>query len=167
MRSTSLASRGDFRAPPRCRAPHRLEVTLAAAARSWVMRFRFAQLVGRYRLVVSEELLAFVERTFVEPAPERERAAIRQDALAEAAAAELLIEPDGTVISRAGEVEFYRIRLSFAEAELSELRFEKAPGQSVTLRLLDADTLLTVQPGKPNAVFTRVEERGSPRSGRA
>jgi len=119
------------------------------------MPFHFAQLVGRYRLVVSPELLAFVERTFVEPAPEPERAAIRADALAEAAAAELVVEPDGTVISRAGAAEFYRIALEIAADPVEELRFEKAPGQAVTLRPLDADTLLAIQPGKPNAVFAR------------
>ena len=120
------------------------------------MQFRFAQLVGLYRLVVSEELLAFVERTFVAPAAEAERAAIRAEALEEAAAAELVIEPDGTIISRAGAAEFYRIRLDAGEGDVAAVRFDKAPGQSVTLRLLDPDTLLAVQPGKPNAVFTRV-----------
>jgi hypothetical protein len=119
------------------------------------MPFHFAQLAGRYRLVVSDEVLAFVERAFVEPAPEPERARIRAEALAEAAAAELLIEPDGTVISRAGSIEFYRIRLGFMVEEVAELQFEKAPGQSVTLRLLDPDTLLAIQPGKPDARFVR------------
>jgi hypothetical protein len=119
------------------------------------MPFRFAQLVGRYRLVVSPELLAFVERTFVEPAPEPERAANRAEALAEAAAAELLIQADGVVISRAGAAVFYRIRLEVDAGQLDELCFEKAPGQAVTLQLLDPDTLLAIQPGKPNAVFAR------------
>jgi hypothetical protein len=119
------------------------------------MPFRFAQLVGRYRLLVSDELLAFVERTFVDPAPPPERAAIRAEARAEAAAAELVIEPDGTVISRAGAAEFYRIRLDVQEGDINEVGFDKAPGQSVVLRLLDPDTLLAVQPGKPNVVFAR------------
>lgn len=119
------------------------------------MPFHFSELVGRYRLVVSDELLAFVERTFVEPAAEPDRARVRAEALAEAAVAELRIEPDGTVSSRAGAVEFYRIRLGFTAGEVAELQFEKAPGQSVTLRRLDADTLLAIQPGKPNALFTR------------
>lgn len=127
-----------------------------------VMPFRFAELVGRYRLVVSPELLAFVERTFVEPAPEPQRAAVRAEALAEAAAAELLIEPNGTVISRAGAAEFYRISFEIFTDSRQELHFEKAPGQAVTLRLLDADTLLAVQPGKPNAAFARVRGEGLP-----
>ena len=118
------------------------------------MPFHFARRVGRYRLVVSDELLAFVERTFVAPAPEPDRARVRAEALAEAAAAELLIEPDGTVISRAGTVEFYRIRFDLT-ADVADLQFEKAPGQSVTLRPLDSDTLLAIQPGKPNALFAR------------
>jgi hypothetical protein len=123
------------------------------------MLFRFSQLVGRYRLRVSEELLAFIERTFVAPAPEPERAAIRAEAIAEAQAAELVIEPDGVVISRAGATEFFRIRLEIPEL-FEEIELEKAPGQPVVLRFLDPDTLLAVQPGKPNAVFVR--DRASP-----
>ena len=118
------------------------------------MPFSLAQIVGRYRLLVSDELLAFVERTFVAPAPEPERAAIRAEALAEAAAAELVIEPNGTVISLAGANEFYRIRLEVSGL-VEQIVFEKAPGQTVSLRLLDPDTLLAVQPHKPNAVFVR------------
>lgn len=127
------------------------------------MPFRFAELVGRYRLVVSPELFAFVERTFVEPAPEPERAGIRAEALAEAAAAELVIEADGTVISRAGAEEFYRIRLEVVAGLVEELRFDKAPGQAVTLRLLEPETLLAIQPGKPNAVFARAVSEPLPR----
>ena len=119
------------------------------------MTFSFAQLVGRYSLVVSPELLAFVERTFIDPAPVTEREAVRAEALAEAAAAQLVIEPDGTLISRAGAVEFYRIQLPAGPGRLEQLAFEKAPGQSVVLRMLDADTVVAAQPGKPDAVFRR------------
>lgn len=119
------------------------------------MAFRFAQLVGSYRLVVSAELLAFVERAFVEPAPAVEQAAIRAEALAEAAAAELVVQPDGTLISRADAVEFYRIRLPATDGEVEQLAFEKAPGQGVVLRMSDADTVVAAQNGKPDAVFRR------------
>ena len=119
------------------------------------MTFHFADLVGRYRLLVSPELLSFVERAFVEPAPEAERAAIRAEALAEAAAAELELQANGTLISRAGPVEFYRIQLAVAEGLLEQLVFEKAPGQGVVLRMLNADTVVAVQAGKPDAVFLR------------
>ena len=119
------------------------------------MPFRFPELVGRYRLVVSAELLAFVERTFVEPAPEPERSRIRQEAWAEASAAELWIEPDGTVVSRAGTQEFYRIRLTIPEGLVDELVFDKAPGQSVRLSLRTADTVIALQAAKPPALFAR------------
>lgn len=119
------------------------------------MTFRFPDLVGRYGLLVSPELLSFVERAFVEPAPEAERAAIRAEARAEAAAAELEVQADGTLISRAGSVEFYRIRLAEVEGLLEQLVFEKAPGQGVVLRMLNVDTLIAVQVGKPDAVFSR------------
>ena len=120
------------------------------------MTFHFAELVGQYGLVVSPELLAFVERVFVATAPAAERASVRADALAEAAAAQLVVEADGTLISRAGAAEFYRIKLAPATEPLEQLAFEKAPGQGVVLRMLDADTLVALQSGKPDAVFRRL-----------
>lgn len=119
------------------------------------MTFRFAQLVGNYSLVVSSEILAFIERALVEPAPAAEQAAIRAEALAEAAAAQLVIQADGTLISRAGAAEFYRIRVAPADGQVEQLAFEKAPGQGVVLRMLDVDTLVAAQTGKPDAVFRR------------
>lgn len=120
------------------------------------MTFQFSQLVGSYGLVVSPELLAFIERAFVVPAPAPERDAIRAEALAEAAAAQLVVEVDGTLISRAGAAEFYRIRLTPAAGQLEQLAFEKAPGQGVVLRMLDADTVVAAQAGRPDAVFRRL-----------
>jgi hypothetical protein len=120
------------------------------------MAFRFAQLVGSYSLVVSAELLAFIERAFVAPAPAAEQAAIRGEALAEAAAAQLIIEANGTISSRAGAAEFYRIQVVAGEGQLEQLAFEKAPGHGVVLRMLDADTLVAAQAGKPDAFFRRL-----------
>ena len=119
------------------------------------MPFRFAQLVGNYRLVVSAELLSFIEQVFVAPAPAAERAAIRAEALAEAASAAFIVQADGTLISRAGAVEFYRIQLSPVDGEVEELAFEKTPGQRVVLRMRDLNTLVAAQAGKPEAVFRR------------
>jgi hypothetical protein len=119
------------------------------------MSFRFAELVGCYRLQVSDELLAFIERRFVQPAPPNEEATVRGEALAEAQAAELEIQADGTVISRAGSQEFYRVRLPHTEGELSELTFEKAPGLGVRLLFLPPDSLTAIQPDKPDATFRR------------
>jgi hypothetical protein len=119
------------------------------------MLFRFAELVGNYSLVVSPELLAFIERAFVQPAPAAERAAIRDEALAEAAAAQLVIRADGTLVSRAGAAEFYRIQLAVSDDYLEQLAFEKAPGHGVVLSMRDADTVVAAQTGKPDAVFRR------------
>ena len=119
------------------------------------MIFRFAELVGNYGLVVSPELLAFIERAFVEPAPAADRAAIRAEALAEAAAAQLIIGADGTLVSRAGTAEFYRIQLAVGDDRLEQLAFEKAPGHGVVLSMRDADTVVAAQTGKPDAVFRR------------
>ncbi len=119
------------------------------------MPFRFQDLVGRYRLVLSDELRAFIERAFVAPAPAAEQADIRLEALREAALAELEIQADGTVISRAGAAEFYRVTLAVTDEVLHILAFDKAKGLPVTLSLRDADTLVAVQPNKPAAVFVR------------
>jgi hypothetical protein len=125
------------------------------------MTFHFGEIVGRYRLVVSPELLEFVERAFVEPAPPAERDTVRAEALHEAAGAELEITPDGRVISRSHDQQFYCIALPGVETECEdrayeELRFEKGPSSPVSLRLVDGDTVHATQPGKPLAVFRRI-----------
>jgi len=120
------------------------------------MSFRFSDAVGCYRLVVSEELLAFIERAFVAPAAEADRAAVRAEALAEAAAAELEIEPGGVIVSRAAGQEFYRIGLPVTEDLLDELVFEKSPGQLVTLRVPGPGSVVAVQAGRPQVTFVRV-----------
>jgi hypothetical protein len=104
--------------------------------------------------MVCDTLVAFLERAFVEPAPEPDRARIRAEALAEADAAELEIQADGNIVSRTGASELYRIRLATSEVA-SDLSFEKAPGEFVTLRLLDDGNLLAVQTGKPDLTFAR------------
>ncbi|HEV8244447.1 MAG TPA: hypothetical protein VGP93_01635 [Polyangiaceae bacterium] len=120
------------------------------------MKFRFKDLVGRYRLVVSAELLAFIERAFVQPAAETAREAVRAEALHEAEGAEFEITADGWAISRSHDQEFYRVPLRAEDREYDDLRFEKAPAVVVILTLRDRDTLLAEQEGKPIAEFRRV-----------
>jgi len=115
-----------------------------------------ADFAGIYRPAVTPELLAFVERTFVEPAPAEQRDEVRRAALAELAGAELVLEPDGTLISRSEGVDFVRVRLSPAALAEPQASFEKAPGVLVTLRRIDVDTLVAEQPGKPAITFRRV-----------
>ena len=117
------------------------------------MTVRFADFVGRYRLVVSAALLEFVERMFVEPS-ERQRA--RKEALDEAHHSELLIDLNGTITSRAGDREFYRVKVAAGNAEIDALRFEKAPSMPVTLVLAPPDRLIAHQPNKPPAEFQLV-----------
>jgi hypothetical protein len=114
-----------------------------------------ANVLGTYRPVVTPELLAFVEETFVAPAPAEERDAVRQAALAELSGAELVLEADGTLISRSQGVEFLRVRLPRGSFTAPQSSFEKAPGVVVTMRRLDADTLVTEQPGKPAITFRK------------
>lgn len=120
------------------------------------MSFRFEDIVGRWRLVVSEALLEFVERAFVLPAPPGERERVRREALDEANAAELVVEANGTIVSRAGASEFYRVTIAVEPSEHEDVRFEKAPGMPVTLVLDGADRLVAHQPNKPPAEFSRV-----------
>src|SRR5687768_9205047 len=100
-----------------------------------LMPFTFAHLVGTYRLVLTPELVAFIERTFVEPARPADRDHVRRAALEEARLAELVVEPDGTIVSRAGAQEFYRVRASFDDRAYERFELEKAPGMPVALVL--------------------------------
>jgi hypothetical protein len=117
--------------------------------------FRFAELVGRYRLVVSKALLEFIERAFVETAPSERAERARQEALDEANRSELCIDADGTITSCAGDREFYRVKVDVA-GDLHALDFEKAPGMPVTLVLAGPQRLVAHQPNKPPAEFLRV-----------
>jgi hypothetical protein len=119
------------------------------------VKFRFQDLVGRYRLEVTGELRAFIERVFVDLAPASERAAVREEALHEATGSELEAYPDGTLVSRSGSQEFFRVKVDPNGAELDQLSFEKSPGASVRLEMLDADTVIANQSGKLTVVFRR------------
>jgi hypothetical protein len=120
------------------------------------VKFRFLDLVGRYRLEVTDELLAFMERLFVDAAPASERGRVRNDALLEATGAELEAYPDGTLVSRSGVQEFFRVKMDPNGAELDELSFEKSAGVPVRLEMRDADTVIAHQAGKLTVVFRRV-----------
>src|SRR5665213_3350108 len=104
------------------------------------MTFRFAEVVGTYRLVITSELLMFIERTFVEPSPVAEREGARSEALAEANAAEIEFTADGVFVSRSGGREFFRVHLDLTSADHDSLDFEKAPGERVSIRPLNKDT---------------------------
>ena len=120
------------------------------------MKFRFSELVGRYRLEVTEELSAFIERVFVAPAPAGDQAMVRADALEEAQGSELEALADGSLVSRSRGQEFFRVNVGDADALYEELTFEKAPGVTVRIELRDPDTLVAHQPGRLTAVFRRV-----------
>lgn len=121
------------------------------------MTFRFAEIVGTYRLILTSELRMFIEQTFVSQMPITERDASRAEALLEANAAEIEFTAQGFFISRSGAQEFFRVRLNLDLTEYEQLNFEKAPGESVTVRRLSDDTLLALQPGRPPAEFRRVQ----------
>ena len=120
------------------------------------MTLRYAELVGRYALEVTEELRVFIERAFVASAPVAEQGAVRAAALDEAAGAELELCADGTLVSRSGAQEFVRVRLPTTQLDDSGILFEKAPGVSVRLEIRDPETLIAHQAGKPAAWFRRV-----------
>jgi len=120
------------------------------------MKFRFSELVGRYRLDVTEEFGAFIERVFVEPAPLEEQAKVRAEALEEARSSEIEAFADGSLVSRSRGQEFFRVNVGDGDALRDDLTFEKAPGVSVRFELRDRNTLIAHQPGKLTAVFRRV-----------
>jgi len=120
------------------------------------MKLRFSELVGRYRLEVTEELDAFIERVFVAPAPAGEQERVRADALDEARGSELEVLADGSLVSRSRGQEFFRVNVGDGDAFYDELTFEKAPGVSVRIEVRDRDTLVAHQPGRLTAVFRRV-----------
>jgi hypothetical protein len=119
------------------------------------VKFGFRDLVGRYRLEVTDELRAFIERVFVDMAPASERGAVRDEALREALGSELEAYADGTLVSRSGGQEFFRVQVDRDVASLDELSFEKSAGVAVRLEMRDADTVIAHQSGKLTVVFRR------------
>lgn len=119
------------------------------------MKFHFRDLVGRYKLELTDELRAFIERVFVDLAPAADRAAVREEALHEAQGSELEAYADGTLVSRSHGQEFFRVKVDPNGAELDELGFEKSGGAAVRLEMRDADTVVAHQAGKFTAVFRR------------
>jgi hypothetical protein len=113
---------------------------------------------GRFRAVPSPELLEFIERTFVLPAPEDEREAVRREALDELTAAELELVPGDQVVSRAGEQEFVRVQLPPGATQAAAFSFEKAPGVGVRIERPSPDILVARQDGKPTIEFRRITD---------
>jgi hypothetical protein len=109
--------------------------------------------VGRYRLVYSPELREWYEASIRADA---ENEAEVEDALAEAdreaQLAEVTIAAGGTICSRAGDVEFYRVPVAIAGERAT---FVKPTGAHVTLEL-DPRGIVAHEPGKPPMRFDRV-----------
>jgi len=118
------------------------------------MNFCHFELIGRYRLTISPDLLEFIERTFVATAPAASRAAVRAEALREAEGSELEISGDGTIVSRAHDLELFRTTVAPSVERVDAITFDKPTGP-VTLRMSDADTVVAHQPHKPLATFRR------------
>jgi hypothetical protein len=110
---------------------------------------------GHYVVEVSAELLAFVERAFVEPALPEERETVRAEALHELSGAALTLAADGTIISSSYGVELVRAHVEPTVFAQRTFGFEKAPSLFVQLEQLDPDTLLARHPGKPDMTFRR------------
>lgn len=158
MTAPSDDARSSAPTPSDDAAPNAMAPSVTAPSATNGETFRFADIVGLYRLVVSEALLDFIERAFVEPAPPNEREQIRRTALAEARQSELRIDLDGTIASRAGDQEFYRVKVAVGPRDLDALRFEKAPNQPVTLVLASPHRIVAHQPNKPAAEFVRIDD---------
>jgi hypothetical protein len=110
---------------------------------------------GRYRLEVTDELVRFVEQTFLAPLPPSEREAARAETSQELASSELELARDGTLVSRANGVEALRVALPGSSLARQTLTFEKAPGIEVRLECVSADEIVAVHPAKPPLRFKR------------
>jgi len=51
----------------------------------------------------------------------------------------------------------FRVRLNLDLTDHDQLNFEKSPGERVTVRRLDDNTLIALQPGRPPAEFRRLQ----------
>jgi hypothetical protein len=111
---------------------------------------------GRYRIEVAEELREFVVRAFVEPAEPGQRDAVRAEVLHELEGAAFVLEPDGTFISESHGIVLLRSRIPLTAFDSERLTFEKAPGATVELELIEEATIISRQPGKPAMIFRRV-----------
>jgi hypothetical protein len=111
---------------------------------------------GRYRPLVSPELLEWIERTFVASAPAGQQEHIRKAALVELAGAELELLPGDVVVSRAGEKEWFRVRLPRGVACNNTFEFEKAPGVAVRIERDRGAGLVAHQAGRPSIRFEKV-----------
>ncbi len=121
-------------------------------------QFRYAELVGRWRLRVTEEFREFVGRSVREHAPAHLAEAARREALHEAEGAEFELCADGRFVSRSHGVELLsaKVEVEREREPMRVLAFEKAPGQRVEMRLVDANEVRVLQAGKPEMAFERV-----------
>jgi hypothetical protein len=111
---------------------------------------------GTFAAQSSSELLDWIERTFVAPAPSEQRDAVRAEALAELTAAELELIAGDQVVSRSGGREWVRVSLPEGTTAGPSFTFEKAPGVSVQIRRHGPDVLVAIQAGKPAIEFRRL-----------
>lgn len=108
---------------------------------------------GRYRVVSSAELLAWIERTFVLPADPEDRAAVRAEVMHELEGAELELIPGDQVVSRSHAQEWVRADLPLGGAAEPSFVFEKKPGVLVRVEHRAPGLLVTHEPGKPAIEF--------------
>jgi hypothetical protein len=109
--------------------------------------------VGKYRLDFTEELRAWYRAKIGASVndPSALEAAMLE-AEAEAATAEIEIAADGTIASRAGGTEFYRVPLSIVG---ERAHFEKPPSTPIELER-SADGILAHEMGKPTMRFVLI-----------
>lgn len=122
---------------------------------------------GRFRPVLSAALVAWIERTFVEPAREEDRAAARAEAfdefggaeielIARSPAAEDEIAQD-EFVSRANGVEWYRISLPRGTIATGSFEFQKPSGSAVRMERQSSGNWLAMETGKPAIEFEPAE----------
>jgi hypothetical protein len=108
---------------------------------------------GRYRLVYAPEIREWYEAAIrAEAQSEAEVESALAEADREAQIVEVTISSGGEICSRAGDVEFYRALIAFADDRAT---FVKPTGTQVTLKL-GREGIVAHEPGKPPMHFERV-----------
>jgi len=118
---------------------------------------------GRFRPVLSAELLQWIEHVFVETAQAEARAQARTEALAEFESAEIEIIVGDELVSRANGVEWYRVSLPRGAASTGSFEFVKPSGVRVRMERHTTGGWQAQEPGKPPVLFERTTSRSRAR----
>jgi hypothetical protein len=111
---------------------------------------------GRFRPILSADLVEWIEQSFVDRAPEETKVAARTEALHEFQNAEIELVEGDTFASRSGDVEWYRLSLEHGTIRTGAFVVAKPSGINVQMKWSDSGNWTSEEPDKPAIVFERV-----------